>query len=154
MILRRLQKGQSVIEFALVLPLFLLLVMGIFYFGMVMADYLALSSIARSSAREASVIVEKDKVKKNYLNVKENYKDYKLPIDIYDWNPDIENNFNIRNVKINSKDESTNVVVTINATLNKNGSMLANIVNKLADMTNKNTTLNITYTMYSEYKSK
>ncbi len=152
MILRRLQKGQSVIEFALVLPLFLLLVMGISYIGMVMADYLTLSSIARSSAREAAIIVDQDKVDKNYPNVKKNYEDYKLPIDIYDWNPKLDNNFNIKNVKINTKEDSTNVVVTINASLNDNGSMLASIVNKLADITDKDTTLNITYTMYSEYK--
>lgn len=152
MILRRLQKGQSVIEFALVLPLFLLLVMGISYIGMVMADYLTLSSIARSSAREAAIIVDQDKVDKNYPNVKKNYEDYKLPINIYDWNPKLDNNFNIKNVKINTKEDSTNVVVTINASLNDNGSMLASIVNKLADITDKDTTLNITYTMYSEYK--
>ncbi len=152
MILRRLQKGQSVIEFALVLPLFLLLAMGISYIGMVMADYLTLSSIARSSAREAAIIVDQDKVDKNYPNVKKNYEDYKLPIDIYDWNPKLDNNFNIKNVKINTKEDSTNVVVTINASLNDNGSMLASIVNKLADITDKDTTLNITYTMYSEYK--
>lgn len=145
MILRRLQKGQSVIEFALVLPLFLFFLFGIIYFGMVMADYLSLSNIARSSAREAAITVDKNEVGKNYPTVKAKYKDYKLPIDIYDW--DYNNNF-----KIEYQKETHNVVVTIDATLNKKeGSMLANIVNGLANGTNSNLNLNITYTMYSEY---
>ena len=144
------QKGQSIIEFALVLPLFLLLVFGLFYIGMFFADYLTLSSIARSSAREAAIIVDKSEVEKNYPSVKKSYENYKLPMDIYDWKT--EHNFDIKNVEINEKDGSTNVVVTINASLNDNGLMLVNIVNKLADIADKDTTLNITYTMYSEYK--
>lgn len=144
------QKGQSIIEFALVLPLFLLLVFGLFYIGMFFADYLTLSSIARSSAREAAIIVDSKEVERDYPSVKKNYENYKLPMDIYDWKP--KNDFNIKNVKINEKDSSTNVVVTINASLNDNGLMLVNIVNKLADITDIDTTLNITYTMYSEYK--
>ena len=48
-------KGQSVVEFALVLPLFLFIMFGIIYTGMMFHDYTTLSNIARSSAREASV---------------------------------------------------------------------------------------------------
>ena len=48
-------KGQSVVEFALVLPLFLLIMFGIIYSGMMFHDYAALSNIARASAREAAV---------------------------------------------------------------------------------------------------
>ena len=35
------QKAQGVVEFALVLPLFLLLIIGTIYFGMAFSDYLA-----------------------------------------------------------------------------------------------------------------
>lgn len=49
-------KGQVLVEFALILPLFLLLLLGIIYSGMLFHDYTTLSNIARSSAREAAVI--------------------------------------------------------------------------------------------------
>lgn len=49
------QSGQVIVEFALVLPLFLLLLFGIFYSGMLFHDYSTLSNIARSAAREAAV---------------------------------------------------------------------------------------------------
>ena len=49
-------KGQSLIEFALILPLFLFLIFAIIYAGMLFHDYSALSSIARSAAREAAIV--------------------------------------------------------------------------------------------------
>ena len=49
------QKGQVIVEFALVLPLFLLLLFGIIYGGMLFYDYSVLSSLARSGAREAAI---------------------------------------------------------------------------------------------------
>ena len=49
-------KGQSVVEFALVLPLFLFIMFGVIYSGMMFHDYATLSNIARASAREAAVI--------------------------------------------------------------------------------------------------
>ena len=50
------QKGQSLVEFALVLPLFLFLVFAIIYAGMLFHDYTTLSGIARSAAREAAIV--------------------------------------------------------------------------------------------------
>ena len=49
------QKGQSLIEFALVFPFFLFLILGIIYSGMLFYDYSTLSNIARSAARERAV---------------------------------------------------------------------------------------------------
>jgi len=49
-------KGQSLVEFALILPLFLFLIFAIIYAGMLFHDYSALSSIARSAAREAAIV--------------------------------------------------------------------------------------------------
>ena len=49
------QKAQGIVEFALVLPLFLLLVMGIIYFGMAFSDYLTMSNSVRSIAHDASL---------------------------------------------------------------------------------------------------
>ena len=151
MILRRLQKGQSVIEFALVLPLFLLFVVGVCYVGMIMADYLTLSSIARSSAREASVKVTKEEYKqKGYKIVYKNYEDKKLPVDIFSWNPkDHKNDF-----KITYENNSQNVKVEMKAALNKNGYgyTIAKVVDGLAGSDMKNMKLSVTYTMYSENK--
>ena len=49
------QKGQALVEFALVLPLFLFLVFAIIYSGMFFHDYSTLSNIARSAARERAI---------------------------------------------------------------------------------------------------
>ena len=49
------QKGQVLVEFALVLPFFLLLIFGIIYSGMLFYDYSTLSNVARSAARERAI---------------------------------------------------------------------------------------------------
>ena len=61
-------KGQSVVEFALVLPLFLFILFGIIYSVMMFHDYAALSNIARASAREAAVSDTSD-----YTDIKSYY---------------------------------------------------------------------------------
>ena len=48
-------KGQSVVEFALVLPLFLFIMFGIIYSGMMFHDYITLSNIARSCSRDVAI---------------------------------------------------------------------------------------------------
>lgn len=153
MILRKLQKGQSIIEFALVLPLFLLLLVGVCYVGMIMADYLTLSSIARSSAREASVTIDKTEYTKNkYKKVRANYEDKKLPMGIFDWNPKAhKNDFKIT---YENENNSQNVKVEMKAAFNKNGYgyTLAKVVDGLAGSDMKNMELSVTYTMYSENK--
>ncbi|MBO6293857.1 MAG: pilus assembly protein [Selenomonas sp.] len=49
------QKGQSVVEFALVLPIFLLIILGVLYGGLAYADYLQYSTAVREAARDISV---------------------------------------------------------------------------------------------------
>ena len=51
-------KGQSLVEFALVIPFFLFLVFAIIYAGMLFHDYSTLTGIARSAAREAAIMTE------------------------------------------------------------------------------------------------
>ena len=51
----RKQKGQSLVEFTLVLPFFLLLIFGLIYSGMLFYDYSTLSNMARSAARERAI---------------------------------------------------------------------------------------------------
>ena len=49
------EDGQAVVEFALVLPLLLMLLLGIVQFGTVFRDYIALTDATRVGARHASV---------------------------------------------------------------------------------------------------
>ena len=49
------QKGQSVVEFAFVIPLFLLLIVGMIYGGFAYADYLQYNNAVRDAARDIAV---------------------------------------------------------------------------------------------------
>ena len=51
----RRQRGQVIVEFALILPLFLLMIFGLIYSGMLFHDYSTISNMARSAAREAAI---------------------------------------------------------------------------------------------------
>lgn len=44
-------KGQSLVEFAIILPILMLLVMGIIEFGMMLNSYLAIQNASREGAR-------------------------------------------------------------------------------------------------------
>jgi Flp pilus assembly protein TadG len=49
------QKGQAFVEFAVVLPILLLLVFGIIQFGIAFNNYLTLTDAVRAGARQAAV---------------------------------------------------------------------------------------------------
>ncbi len=49
------ERGQAVVEMALVLPILLLLLLGIVQFGSVFRDYIALTDATRVGARQGSV---------------------------------------------------------------------------------------------------
>ena len=49
------QEGQTLVEFALVVPLLLLIVFGIIQFGVAFNDYLSLTDGVRAGARKAAV---------------------------------------------------------------------------------------------------
>lgn len=49
------QKGQALVEFAIILPLLLMLVMGILQFGMMLNVYLAIENASREGARAGIV---------------------------------------------------------------------------------------------------
>lgn len=142
------QKAQALVEFALIFPLFLLLVFGIFYFSSIFSDYMTLNTIARNSAREAAVVSAENDTDRNtkYMEIRKRYAKNILPLDIYTWNPSPDNNDDA--YRITHQDH--NVVVSINAAMNKNGSMLATIVDGLSGNKSDLLNLSITYTMYSE----
>lgn len=144
------QKGQSIVEFTLLLPLFLLFIFAIIYFSMIFLDYMTLSTVARNSAREAAVVTSETESANGYPTIREHYKNQKLPVDIYDWDP-TSSDFVIEYVPSQNTNEHGNVRVTVKAKLNDDGSWLSGILDGLTD--NKNTNklnLNITCTMYSE----
>ena len=49
------QKGQSAVEFALVIPLLLILILGLIYGGFAYADYLQYSTSVREAARDIAI---------------------------------------------------------------------------------------------------
>ena len=51
----RQERGQSVAEFALVLPLMMLILLGIVQFGMVFKQYITLTDAVREGSRKAAV---------------------------------------------------------------------------------------------------
>ena len=53
------QKGQALVEFAIILPILMLLVMGIFQFGMMLNSYLTIENASREGAR-AGIIGSSD----------------------------------------------------------------------------------------------
>ena len=49
------QRGQDIIEFAILVPLFFLILIAMCAFGMFFSDYITFNNVARSVAREAVV---------------------------------------------------------------------------------------------------
>ncbi|WP_273185736.1 TadE/TadG family type IV pilus assembly protein [Dialister succinatiphilus] len=55
----KMQRGQEIVEFALLIPFFFIFFFGIMYCGFLFGDYITLSNMARSAAREAVIVGEK-----------------------------------------------------------------------------------------------
>lgn len=142
----RFQKGQSIVEFALILPLFLLFLFGIVYFSMVFLDYMTLSTVARNSAREAAV-ANAEEYADHYQVIRNRYTNQELPVDLYDW----KNDFKIDYQEPQKNEEHGNVIVTINAKFKDDTSWLPEILDGLTDSRDSSKLdLHITCTMYSE----
>jgi len=60
------QKGQALVEFAIVIPILLLIVMGILQFGLMLNSYLAIENAAREGAR-AGIVGSSDAEIKNLV---------------------------------------------------------------------------------------
>ena len=143
------QRGQAIVEFALVLPLFILVLFGIIYFGMAFSDYIALNSFARSSAREASISSESAP----YNDIKAKYSQKDLPANIYEWNPKNLKDFKMEDISITTDGKSSkNVQVTINASLSKDKDSLTQIFRNILGE-DRLFDIHIQYTMYKEPSS-
>ena len=80
------QKGQAVVEFALVVPFLFMLLFGVIFSGLLFADYMTLNNAARSSAREAAIEPSKSEdielfYQKNMSLITDLYKDTTFQID-------------------------------------------------------------------------
>ena len=73
--LRKNEEGQSMVEFALILPIFLLILCGIIDFGWMFYNQLALNNICREGARYAVVNTASDHTTDEILRHIDNYID-------------------------------------------------------------------------------
>ena len=152
--LRRSQRGQSMVEFGIVIPFFLIFIMGIAYFGAAISDYIALNNIARSCAREASIDGPSA-----YRKLENKYSAQDLTAGLYEWGPKAPSNLAWIKVKEDTSEATTgnhgNVVVTIYSKIDMSRENAAAIFKRLlirwAGASPKVLDLDVTYTMYSEY---
>ena len=159
----RFQKGQSVVEFAIILPFLVLFMIGLMYFGLMFSNYVALNDIARDAARSAAMLSDttyKEGGDDPYASIRQAYVDkynnsgttttierYFLPNSTYLWNPSDQNQFKIEYESATSTNGE--VIVTLTANLDQsNGSLAGTFFNVVGNGTLE--TLVVTYHMYSE----
>ena len=151
--LRRGQRGQSMLEFAIVIPFFLIFIMGIAYFGAAISDYIALNNMARSCAREASIGGPT-----TYKNLQNKYLEKDLTAGLYEWGPQAYSkglaDINVRKVKPEKTGDHGNVVVTLKSKIDMSQENAATIFKRLlsrgAGASRGVLDLDVTYAMYSE----
>lgn len=62
------KKGQSLVEFALIIPIFLLIVFAIIQFAIILSTYLSLTNLSREGARYSAInYTQTDTVVANYI---------------------------------------------------------------------------------------
>lgn len=88
---RKREEGQALVEFIIVLPVLLLIVLGIIQFGTLFKDYIALTDAVRVGARQAAVsrtfqnpeAIVVARVQKAGVNLDKN----KMTITVEPWDP-------------------------------------------------------------------
>ena len=102
------QKGQALVEFALIIPLFFMMCFAMIYGGMLFMDYLQFNNAARGVARAISVAEESNRstLKDDFESHSGSY--YNQLTKLYTATPNVV-------------PESDKVTVTINLTLNEEG---------------------------------
>jgi Flp pilus assembly protein TadG len=76
------QKGQALVEFAVILPLLLLLIMGIIEFGMMLNSYLTVRNVSREGARAGIVGSTNAEIENTIISTSPNLEESKLTINI------------------------------------------------------------------------
>lgn len=133
------QKGQSIVEFAVVLPFLLLIVLGIMYSGFIYSDYEAINDLARMAARDASVMTAETYKETEFDDLKAKYEEVGLPNNLYV----------LREVNIEYKSDQR-IVVTVTAELNPDSSSLSGAFSNFLGRGSVLDTLTVTYQMHSE----
>lgn len=139
------QKGQGLVEFAIILPVLLLVIIASLFFGMMFADYLALNSMANRAAREASLVTKEDYISGgyNYEKVRAKFASQTMPAGMYKWNYKSDNDFKIFYEKSNQA-----VVVEMTAVIDSNAAFYPAVAGVLKDSALEKIT--VTYRMFSE----
>lgn len=143
------QKAQGIVEFAVVLPLFLLISMGIVYFGFAFSDYLTMSNTVRSVAHEASM----KKTDDEYTAVIKNCSTgVALVSDIYIWEPVKGDKINTSCLNVKYNATTKNVDVTAEAKFNPDSAIAYAVLNTLGKKIGNG--IQIKYSMYSDVRAK
>lgn len=133
------QKGQALVEFAIILPLFLMMFFTIAYGGVLFTDYLTLSNAARSAAHDAaSVAINKENNEivwsDQYPKVKAAVaKNTNLMSDAIVWNYNDGNKFHVE--RLDSEDGNYDIRVIVRADLDTSKSYLAGLAYRLIKKT-------------------
>ncbi|MCR5177123.1 MAG: pilus assembly protein [Anaerovibrio sp.] len=142
------QRGQSIVEFAIIMPLFLLFIFGIIYTGFAFSDYLMLNHTVRSVAHEASLADTEDE----YPNIIINNTQYAvLKSDLYKWEPDRTTGTNNKYLTIKHDNTRHEVIVTATATYNTSQSYIARLLNGFSSSYTADA-ITMEYIMYSPDK--
>jgi Flp pilus assembly protein TadG len=129
-------KGQAIIEFALIFPLFMLVFITIVYSGLLFSDYLTLTNIARDSARQGAIAAAGTTADQ----IRALYKDDHLITQLYTWDSQNSADFAIDLNGNSGKD----VIVTLTAKRDTSVLDLGNFFGVLPP------SLSVKYTMYNE----
>lgn len=76
------EKGQSLVEFAILLPVLLLLIMGILEFGLMLNSYLTINNSAREGARLGIVSGSNSEISNLITNISPNLDSQNLHVSI------------------------------------------------------------------------
>lgn len=145
--MRRYQQGQSIVEFAFILPILVLFLIGLMYFGLMFSNYVALNNIARDAARSAAMVSAEEYKDVGYNKVRAALSGQSLPNSTYLWNPASAEQFKIEYIP--SDTNNGEVVVTLTADLDRsNGSLAGTFFSVVGSGTLEK--LVVTYHMYSE----
>lgn len=107
----RSNRGQAMVEFAIIIPFFIFMLYAFSYLGMFFHDYLTLNEMTRDIARHESVGIPFAKIKTNYSNTT-------FLTNIYTFDPERNVNVVVASEIINGTADGQNVTVTLTASRN------------------------------------
>lgn len=140
------QKGQDIVEFAILVPLFFLILIAMCAFGMFFSDYITFNNVARSVAREAVVREPGD----DLVNVRNrNFDEYKSVGNLYALTS--ADNITIQKTTV---DGSPSVTVMVQAPMKTQGAFFSNLGWAGLLQGSDLKTMRATYTMYDENQQK